>query len=152
MNTQTMYNKIRGSIYLLMSVLFFSVVILNESARAGVPAVNHKKAAVAQADDPYHTAIKHAEFAQKAPNLKDIQMHLHHVLNCLEGKTGKDFDASFGNPCQGQGALETLKKDSPDIIRTNNAIALAEVGVKLKSEKATRFVAQAVYEILYEGK
>jgi hypothetical protein len=74
------------------------------------------------------------------------------VLNCLEGKTGKDFDASYGNPCNGQGALETLKKDSPNWIRTNNTIALAKVAVKLHDEKPTRLVAQAVYEILNEGK
>ena len=87
-----------------------------------------------------------------AKDLKMIQMHLHHVLNCLEGKTGKDFDASFGNPCNGQGALETLKKDSPNWIRTNNSITLAKVGVKLQDEKPTRLVAEAVYAILSEGK
>ena len=30
-------------------------------------------------------------------------MHLHHTLNCLVGPQDKLFDASAGNPCQGQG-------------------------------------------------
>ena len=35
--------------------------------------------------------------------MKDVQKHMHHVLNCLVGPNGKGFDESFGNPCNGQG-------------------------------------------------
>jgi hypothetical protein len=152
MNTQNMNIRFGERIYLAIAVLIFSVVIFNVTVPASVPPVKPNKSNTTQMQDPYHTAIKHAEFAVQAKDLKMIQMHLHHVLNCLEGKTGKDFDASFGNPCNGQGALETLKKDSPNWIRTNNSIALAKVGVKLQDEKPTRLVAEAVYAILSEGK
>ncbi len=152
MNTQNMNIRFGERIYFAIAVLIFSVVIFNVTVPASVPPVKPNKANTTQMQDPYHTAIKHAEFAVQAKDLKMIQMHLHHVLNCLEGKTGKDFDASFGNPCNGQGALETLKKDSPNWIRTNNSIALAKVGVKLQDEKPTRLVAEAVYAILSAGK
>jgi hypothetical protein len=152
MNTQNVSIRFGGRIYLSIAVLLFSMLIFNVTVNASVPSAKTNKANSTQMEDPYHTAIRHAEFAVQAKDLEMIQMHLHHVLNCLEGKTGKDFDASYGNPCNGQGALETLKKDSPNWVRTNNCIALAIVAVKLHDEKATRLVAQAVYEILNAGK
>jgi len=36
--------------------------------------------------------------------MKTTQMHLHHVVNCLVGPQGEGFDATFGNPCNGQGS------------------------------------------------
>jgi hypothetical protein len=50
------------------------------------------------------TAAQHAGFAGSAKDMKTTQMHLHHVVNCLVGPQGQDFDASFGNPCNGQGS------------------------------------------------
>ena len=50
------------------------------------------------------TAAQHAGFAVSAKDMKTTQMHLHHVVNCLVGPQGEGFDASFGNPCNGQGS------------------------------------------------
>ena len=50
------------------------------------------------------TATQHAGLAAKANDLKTVQQHLHHVINCLVGPSGAGFDASFGNPCNGQGS------------------------------------------------
>lgn len=60
---------------------------------------------VAFADGPQQigTASKHAGFAAAATDMKDVQKHMHHVMNCLVGPNGKGFDESFGNPCNGQG-------------------------------------------------
>lgn len=101
--------------------------------------------------NPYETAVDHAELAVKANTLDGIHMHLHHVLNCLEGDNGKDFDAAAGNPCNGRGALETLKKGTADWIRATNSIALSRVGVKLHDEKPAHYVAEAVLAILSES-
>jgi hypothetical protein len=49
------------------------------------------------------TAITHAGFAQKYETLKEVTLHLHHVLNCLVGPGDNMFDSAAGNPCQGQG-------------------------------------------------
>ncbi len=49
------------------------------------------------------TAITHAGFAQKYDTMKEVSLHLHHVVNCLVGPKDPMFDKAAGNPCQGQG-------------------------------------------------
>ena len=49
------------------------------------------------------TALTHAGFAAKYDTLTEVTLHLHHVVNCLVGPRDKMFDASAGNPCEGQG-------------------------------------------------
>ena len=49
-------------------------------------------------------AKNHAGMAAKAADLKTVQMHLHHAVNCLVGPGGKGFDAAAGNPCGKAGA------------------------------------------------
>lgn len=49
------------------------------------------------------TAAKHAGMSSEAANLVGVRAHLHHTLNCLEGTSGADFDASAANPCAGMG-------------------------------------------------
>jgi hypothetical protein len=49
------------------------------------------------------TALTHAGFAAKYDTLKEVTLHLHHVVNCLVGPKDQMFDASAGNPCEGQG-------------------------------------------------
>jgi hypothetical protein len=62
--------------------------------------------------------------------MKDVQKHMHHVLNCLVGPNGKGFDESFGNPCNGQG---------------QGAIAeTADAATKAKLEQALTVTRQAV--------
>src|SRR5712691_11062359 len=41
--------------------------------------------------------------AARSGTLRDSLWHLGHVVNCLEGKGGKSYDANNLNPCQGQG-------------------------------------------------
>ncbi len=53
--------------------------------------------------DELKTAITHAGFAAKYDMMKEVSLHLHHVVNCLVGPNDKMFDKAAGNPCQGQG-------------------------------------------------
>lgn len=53
--------------------------------------------------DALKTARTHATNASRAETLRDSLWHLGHVVNCLEGKNGKNYDANNLNPCQGQG-------------------------------------------------
>jgi hypothetical protein len=57
------------------------------------------------------TAITHAGMAAGSGDIKMVQTHLHHVINCLVGPSGAGFDAGQANPCkdQGMGAIP----DSP---------------------------------------
>ena len=49
------------------------------------------------------TAITHAGFAEKYDTMKEVGLHLHHVVNCLVGEADPMYDKTSGNPCQGQG-------------------------------------------------
>lgn len=49
------------------------------------------------------TAITHAGFAEKYDSMKEVSLHLHHVINCLVGSGDAMFDKAAGNPCDGQG-------------------------------------------------
>ena len=137
---------------LFLIVLLFSALLFIMPANASIIHSGIQKATVHQPSDPFQTAMKHAELAVNAKSVIEIQMHLHHVLNCLEGKSGKDYNASFGDPCNGQGALATLKSGTPGMARADNAIALARVGINLQDEKPARLVAEAVHAILSESK
>jgi hypothetical protein len=75
------------------------------------------------------TAITHAGMAAGAADLKMVQTHLHHVVNCLVGPNGAGFDAAPGNPCkdQGAGAIPDSSPDKQKILQT--ALASAESGI-----------------------
>lgn len=49
------------------------------------------------------TALTHAGFAAGYNTAAEIELHLHHVVNCLEGEQGKNFHAASQNVCKGQG-------------------------------------------------
>ena len=49
------------------------------------------------------TAITHAGFAEKYDSMKEVTLHLHHVVNCLVGANDPMYDKASGNPCEGQG-------------------------------------------------
>ncbi len=53
--------------------------------------------------DEMKTALTHAGFAEKYDTMKEVTLHLHHVINCFVGSNDKMFDSKAGNPCQGQG-------------------------------------------------
>src|SRR5256712_12509946 len=49
------------------------------------------------------TALTHAGFAAQYDAVAEVELHLHHVVNCLEGPAGKNYNMGAGNVCQGQG-------------------------------------------------
>ena len=53
--------------------------------------------------DALKTAITHAGLAGKSDTMRDVSLHLRHVINCLAGPNDKMFNKAAGNPCQGQG-------------------------------------------------
>lgn len=50
-------------------------------------------------------ALTHATLSVNSASLADIQLHAHHVINIVEGSSGDNYDASFGNPGDGFGVL-----------------------------------------------
>ncbi len=49
------------------------------------------------------TATFHANAAAGYNATKEIELHLHHVVNCLEGKSGKNYFKASGDVCEGMG-------------------------------------------------
>ncbi len=66
----------------------------------GIPA---SRAAEMGMTEELKTTITHAGFAVKYDTMKEVGLHLHHVVNCLVGEGDPMFDKASGNPCQGQG-------------------------------------------------
>ncbi len=83
-------NKLQG-----LSLVFTALGLLVLSPRS---------ASAADAKAEIITAALHAGFAAMATDLPTAQKHLHHVMNCLIGPGGAEYDASAGNPCKDQGA------------------------------------------------
>ncbi|HWU78260.1 MAG TPA: hypothetical protein VN043_17325 [Rhodanobacter sp.] len=78
------------------------------------------------------TAAAHAGMALGAADIKTTHMHLHHVVNCLVGPSGKAFDAKAANPCKdiGHGAIVDAKGDAATEARLHKALSEAEKGLK----------------------
>jgi hypothetical protein len=83
------------------------------------------------------TAATHAGLAAKAaPDLKMTHMHLQHVINCLVGPKGKGFDATPGNPCNGQGNGGIPdSKNAAQKKAMQAALTKARAGLKATDEK-----------------
>ena len=85
------------------------------------------------------TAGTHAGLAAKATDMKMTQMHLHHVVNCLVGPKGKGFDATPGNPCNGQGNGAIPDTRDPKQKKSlQQALAKANAGLKAKDMTAAQ--------------
>lgn len=83
--------------------IWMSVVLLVAAVLA-LPPVARSQDPVAAARAQLTTARFHAgELAQRGTAVAATQLHLRHVVNCLQGPQGKNFTAAAGNPCQGQG-------------------------------------------------
>lgn len=49
------------------------------------------------------TAITHAGAASGYNAIPEIELHLHHVVNCIQGKSGKNYFKGSGDVCEGMG-------------------------------------------------
>jgi hypothetical protein len=78
-----------GLVAIALAVLFVTQVV-------AAPTVDIRKA--------LETTIFHSgELAQRGTAIAGTRTHLQHVINCLEGPSGKDFVQAAGFPCQGMG-------------------------------------------------
>jgi len=111
-------------------------------------------AGMGNAGEEIKTAAEHAGYAAKAPDVKGVQMHLHHAINCLVGPKGQDFDESYGNPCagEGDGALNDFAGPPDKKAYLEQALSLASTGVTIQSHKAVKFVAEAVHALLMHAR
>jgi len=80
-----------------VGVLLAVAVLL--AAAGSAPAADMMSAASKQLE----TATVHAKNAAGASSTAQIELHLHHVVNCIEGKDGKNYFAASGDVCEGMG-------------------------------------------------
>lgn len=97
-------------------------------------------------------ASAHAGMALGATDLEVAHMHLHHVINCLVGPSGKAFDKQEADPCKGMGngALVDAKGDAAAEARLHMALADAEHGVKAPTLEAAHADAQKALTTLQQ--
>jgi hypothetical protein len=112
------------------------------AAFAGAALVIGASGAHAQAMDAnkeVSTAAQHAGLAAGSKEMPQVQMHLHHVINCLVGPKGKGFDLKPGNPCkdQGNGAIPDTKS-SAGKKKLQQALNKARAGLKAKDMAAAQ--------------
>jgi len=96
------------------------------------------------------TAVAHAGMAMGATDLATAHAHLHHVVNCLVGPSGKGFDAKAEDPCKGMGdgAIADSKGDMTAVDRLHVAVGQAERGLKAGTLDAAHADAKQVMETL----
>ena len=95
------------------------------------------------------TAANHAGLAAKATDLKGVQMHLQHVVNCLVGPKDSNFKQEGGNPCNGQGNGAIV--DTSDAAKKKplqDALKQAQDGLKATDMAAAQKQATMAQETL----
>ncbi len=99
------------------------------------------------------TAILHARNAAGSGAMSSAVSHLGHVLNCIEGTKGKNFNASWGHVCEGQGDgilidIKGAKNAGAVILVLEAADTLAASGVKAHDLAAVQNAARGVASLL----
>lgn len=138
-----------------------AVVIVAGTLVFGVPGVSfapyHTQSAppapAADVKTQLGTAVTHAGFAADGTSLGYVQQHLGHVLNCVEGTKGKNFNQSWGHVCQGQGNgilvdLKTASGGAAFMLVAEAAGGLALDGVKSKDLTEAKAAAKGVGALL----
>ncbi|HEY6104144.1 MAG TPA: hypothetical protein VI007_13060 [bacterium] len=99
------------------------------------------------------TGIEHAKNAAGSGAMASAVSHLGHVLNCIEGTRGKNFNASWGHVCQGQGDgivvdIKGAKNADNLMLVLEAADQLATSGVRAKDLGAVQNAARGVGALL----
>jgi len=121
-------------------------VVLSTAGFADVSSVQDLRTGLA---GEISIATDHAGYALASRNLDGVRMHLHHVMNCLEGPNGTDFDRVVENPCSraGSGAIIDAK-DASVRAKLQSIDATAKTGLSTADETAARKAASDVQAAL----
>lgn len=139
----------RTSLSVLIGLTLFSTVAIAAAPGAGTASAAAAAAGAPDATKEVATALAHAQMSVAGKNVDEVHMHLHHVINCLEGENGADFDASTENPCKGmgQGALNDVENTRVHS-KLDAALKNARTGLKKKTVKGAKADARDVVKDL----
>ena len=139
---------------MITGVIVAGVLVLAFAA-AGYAPYHTQQPAAAAADvkTQVKTAVTHSGFAADGTSMAYVQQHLGHALNCIEGKGGKNFNASWGNVCEGQGSgiltdLRGASGSAAVMPLVQHADGLAVNGVKSSDLTTARLAAKGVQALL----
>ncbi|MEO8779847.1 MAG: hypothetical protein ABI389_14400 [Rhodanobacter sp.] len=134
----------KNLIHLMPALLFACAMPLAAQAAEGSAAASKQVA----------TATAHAGMALGATDVNMVHTHLHHVINCLVGPSGADFDGSAGNPCKdmGHGAIADAKGDVAVEGKLHAAVHEAKQGLQATKLEGAHVDAQKVLSTLQKAK
>src|SRR5256712_14219997 len=77
------------------------------------------------------TASTHAGFAAQYDAVAEVELHLHHVVNCLEGSAGKNYNIGAGEVRSGpeHGIIAVLKRPGMTGTPSESLVAIAAEAV-----------------------
>lgn len=134
----------------------FCSLPLTAALAAGAPSASTAMApsmGSADVNKEISTALTHAQMAAASGDLKMVQTHLHHVVNCLVGEKSPDFDAAEENPCKGMGtgAMNDVDSKSDQHKKLDKALTEAKDGIKKTKAKSAQSEAKDVIKYLQEA-
>ena len=134
----------KSLVYLMPALLLACAIPMAVQAAEGSSAASKEVA----------TATAHAGMALGATDVNMVHTHLHHVINCLVGPAGGDFDSSAGNPCKdmGQGALADAKGHVAVEGTLHTAVREAKEGLQATKLDSAQADAKKVLSTLQNAK
>lgn len=99
-------------------------------AALGLFLLSAPPAAAADAAKEIATAAAHAGMAAASGDMKMVQGHLQHVINCLVGPAAGDYDAAQANPCKDMGAGAIPDASPEKQMALESALRMAKDGAK----------------------
>lgn len=140
---------------ILATISLCSIGFMAAAIAAGAPAAGTAMAAstAPNANTEIATALAHAQMALASKELAEARHHLHHVINCLVGPKGRDFDASEENPCKGMGngAMNDVDSKSTQYKKLDEALDEAKEGLGKSSLRNTQNEADEAIEDLQDA-
>jgi hypothetical protein len=99
------------------------------------------------------TALDHAQMASNGQDVKIVHEHLHHVINCLVGPQGPEFDSTAEDPCKGMGngAMNDVDSKSDQHKKLDKALSEAKDGLKKDKVKGAQSEAKEVVKELQDA-
>lgn len=143
--------QIVSVVLVTLLLVFIAALASAQYGDYGPPATETKTGS--KADTQLKTAIDHAKNSAGSNTVNTAVTHLGHVLNCIEGTKGKNFNASWDHVCQGQGDgiltdIKSAKNANAVTLVLDAANDLAVAGVKARDLAAVQYAARGVGALL----
>jgi len=116
---------------------------------AGMPAAStamSPSGAGMDVNQEINTALDHAQMAVAGQDVKTVHEHMQHVINCLVGPQGPEFDAKAEDPCKGMGngAMNDVDSKSDKHKQLDKALTDAKDSLRKDSVKSAQSQAKSV--------